>query len=504
MTDVVVGIDASTTACKVIAFDREGRALAEGRSAYPLQQVGSDGFEQDPKDWWRALGEASRSMARADEHQVVALCVTHQRETAVLVDHDGEPVARAVVWMDKRCAATVEAFDGDRERIAAITGKPVCTTPSAFKLRERLEAGAPPGVAGLREVHGFLVERLVGERVTATASAGPTGLVDLVTGAWDVPTIAAVLGEVACAWTWPALVSPGARLGGLTPGAAEHLGLASKTPVIAGAGDGQCAGLGAGIVAPGRAYLNLGTAVVSGVIATDYVHDPGFRTMLAPQPGHYVAETDLQGGTFTLTWLVETLLGGDETRRAALEAQAADLPAGADGLLLVPYLAGVMNPYWDDTATGLIAGLRGAHGPGHLYRAVLEGIALEQRFHLAAVVGATGIPLEEVVVMGGGSRSDLWCQVVADVLGVRVRRASTPDATALGAAMIASVGAGWFRDVAAAAEAMGGGLGATFTPRPVPASFYDRLYEEVYAGLYAAIAPRMQRLWRLRQTQGEP
>lgn len=497
MSEVVVGIDASTTACKVVAFDRAGRVRAEGRASYPLQRVGSDGFEQDPRDWWRALGEAARALDPS--HEVAAICVTHQRETAVLVDAKGEPVAPAVVWMDKRCAAAVEAFDGDRARIAAVTGKPVCTTPSAFKLRERLAAGTPPAVAGMREVHGYLVERLVGEAVTATASAGPTGLVDLVKGTWDHATIAAILGPVAQGWSWPTLHPPGARLGGLTASAAEHLGLPVGTPVIAGAGDGQCAGLGAGIVAPGRAYLNLGTAVVSGVIATDYVHDPGFRTMLAPEPGHYVAETDLQGGTFTLSWLVETLLGGDEKRRAELEREAAELPAGADGLLLVPYLAGVMNPYWDDAATGLLAGLRGAHGPAHLYRAVLEGIALEQRFHLASVVAATGVPLEEVVVMGGGSRSDLWCQLVADVLRVRVRRASTPDATALGAAMIGAVGAGWFSHMRAAAEAMAGQLGDTFTAREAHASFFDRLFDEVYAGLYAAVAPRMRRLWRLRR-----
>jgi len=498
MTELVVGIDASTTACKVIAFDRAGQAHAEGRAAYPLHRVGSDGFEQDPSDWWQALGEAARQLPSVVRAQVKAICVTHQRETAVLVDASGEPVAPAVVWMDKRCTSTVEDFDGDRERIAAITGKPVCTTPSAFKLRERLDAGAAENVAGMREVHGFLVERLVGAAVTATASAGPTGLVDLVVGAWDERTIAEIFGEAASAWTWPELHCPGASLGGLIRAAGRHLGLEVGTPVIAGAGDGQCAGLGAGLVAPGRAYLNLGTAIVSGVISTHYVHDSGFRTMLAPQPGHFIAETDLQGGTFTLTWLVETLLGGDEYRRAELETEAAAVPSGSDGLVLVPYLAGVMNPYWDDEATGLLAGLRGAHGPAHLYRAVLEGLVLEQRFHLAAVVAATGHALDEVVVMGGGSRSALWCQLVADILRLRVRRASTPDATALGAAMIAAVGAGWFDDVASAA-AMAGDLGETFEPREAQAAFYDRLYDEVYEGLYAAIAPRMQRLWRLRK-----
>ncbi|MEM1029336.1 MAG: FGGY-family carbohydrate kinase [Myxococcota bacterium] len=501
---VVLGVDSSTTGCKVLAFDREGAVAAEGRAPHRLDRVGTDGFEQDASAWWTAMRAACEA-ARVGDLSVEAVCLTHQRETAVFVDREGAPVGPAVVWMDKRSATRVAAFTGDRARFAAVTGKPVSTTPSVFKLSERLAAGAVAAahVDGVREVHGFLAERLVGAPVTSTASAGPMGLVDLQRGTWARDLAAEVLGPVAAAsWSWPRLVTPSTVMGPLTPAAAEALGLPAGIPVVAGAGDGQCAGLGAGITEPGRAYLNLGTAVVSGALSATYDHGLGYRTMVAAVPGHYLRETDLQGGTLTLTWLTETLLGG-AVSRTALEAEAAGIDPGAEGLVLVPYLAGVMNPYWDDTAAGVLVGLRPHHGPAHFYRAALEGIALEVRLHLEALVAA-GADLDEVVLMGGGSRSDLWCQILADVIGRPLVRAVTPEATALGAGLLAAVGAGWHPDVEAAVGAFGARRrrGRGFRPDARHAATYRDLYRGVYTGLYAAVAPHTRALWSLRQGGG--
>src|SRR5690606_27645689 len=186
----------------------------------------------------------------------------------------------------------------------------------------------------------------------------PMGLVAMEEGGWSETLIAAILG--ATRYRWPELAAPGARIGEVTAEAARETGLPAGLPVVAGAGDGQCAGLGAGITAPGRAYLNLGTAVVAGVLSPAYRTDRAYRTLYGavfPQGApSYFLETDLQGGTFTITWLVERLLGGDEARRADLERRAAALPAGAEGLVLVPYWNGVMNPLWDDRASGVVAG----------------------------------------------------------------------------------------------------------------------------------------------------
>lgn len=272
-------------------------------------------------------------------------------------------------------------------------------------------------------------------------------------------------------------------------------------PVVAGAGDGQCAGLGAGITAPGRAYLNLGTAIVSGVLSETYQIDSAFRTLYDATGRHYFLETDLQGGTFTVTWLIDRWLRrGVEPRPfeevlAELDEEAAALPVGADGLVVVPYWNGVMNPYWDDEATGLVLGLRGEHGPAHLFRAILEGIALEQRLHTSGVEAVSG-SIGSFVAMGGGSKSALWCQILADVLGRPVQRAGSTEATCLGAAILAAPVAELHADVDAATEAMTS-LGRVFAPGD-DTPRYDRLYRDVYRGLFEDVRERMHRLWHWR------
>lgn len=296
------------------------------------------------------------------------------------------------------------------------------------------------------------------------------------------------------------LVEVGTILGHVTADAAMASGLPEGLPVVAGAGDGQCAGLGAGLVGPERAYLNLGTAIVSGLVSSEWRCDRAFRTLCAAIPGHYLMETDLKGGTFILNWMVERLLGHGPTQvattLAALEVEAAALGPGADGLLLVPYWNGVMNPYWDDDATGMVLGWHGGHTAAHLYRAVLEGIALEQRLHTEGVERATGLVVEAFVVMGGGSRSDLWCQILADVTGKPIVRAGTAEATSLGAAVLATVAVGLHPDLATAVGSMCRDSEEPFLPK-THASYYDRLYHEVYVDLYGHVQEPMQRLMAL-------
>jgi sugar (pentulose or hexulose) kinase len=495
MADLVVGIDCSTTACKAIAWDAEGTAVAEGRGAIALDNPTPDAWQQDAEGWWRALGEACRQLAtHIDARRVAAACVTNQRETFVVTDDAGRPLHPALVWMDHRCHAQVERAVQSlgEEHLHRLSGKPPCTTPSLYKLMFLLEEQPALAAARVLDVHAFVAWRLTGRFATSLAAADPTGLVDMEARAWS-RELAALAGiDVA---QLPALVAPGDRLGVLTAGAAAHTALPAGVPLVAGAGDGQCAGLGAGIVAGGRAYLNLGTAIVSGVLSSDYRCDRAFRTLYGAAPGTFFLETDLHGGTFVVSWLFEKLLGRPLGDLEALAAEAARLPPGADGLVLLPYWGGVMNPYWDDAASGAVIGWRGSHGPAHLYRAILEGIALEQRLHLEGVEEAVG-RVDELVVMGGGSKSDLWCQILADVLERPIVRAGSSEATALGAGILAAVHGGLHPDVEAAARAMTR-LGQRFEPGPAR-PFYQRLYDEVYRGLYLALRGRMKRLWQLR------
>lgn len=499
-----IGIDSSTTACKVIAWDAAGAARSEGRAPIPLRASG-DAYEQDARDWWKAIERATvqalAPLSSAERASIRALAIANQRETFVVTDNAGAPRHRALVWMDHRCGREVtratEAFGA--EWLHRTTGKYPCTTPSFYKLLFLLDRLAPElnrRDIRIADVHGFLCWQLTGEFSTSRPAADPTGMIDLNSGEWSEPLLEFAGIERA---QLPALVEPGTVLGTLRPDRAAALGLPRGLPVVAGAGDGQAAGLGAGVRSNREAYLNLGTAVVSGVPSQRCQIDPAFRTLYGAAPGSYFLETDLQGGTFIVNWLLDTLLrtpAADRARRLGeLERAAEQLPPGAQGLVAVPYWNGVMNPYWNDRATGLLVGLRGTHGPEHVYRSIIEGIALEQRLHTEGVETATGVRIESMVVVGGGAASRLFCQIVASALGKPLDHAHTLEASALGAGILAARGAGAFATVEDAQAAMTRRVRA-FEPDEM-APRYEALYEQVYRPLYPGLATSLERLRKL-------
>lgn len=512
MTTLVIGIDSSTTACKAIAWDRRGHAVAEGRAAYPLLQPLPGWHEQDAETWWAGACQALRAcVGQVDARQIAAIGITHQRESFVPVTAAGRPLRNAILWSDERSRrqiAELEARYG-RDALHHLTGKPPNMTMALPKLLWLLEH-EPETVTQadkIVDVHAFLVHRLTGHFRCSLASADPMGLVDMAGRRWA----AALIRDLGLRLEqFAELAEPGTVLGQVMPAAAQVTGLPAGLPVVAGAGDGQCAGLGAGLsanaLAPGRAYLNLGTAVASGVVSADYRCDRAFRTLIAPIPGHYFAEHILRGGVFTIAWFVEQFAadlrgaanaaGQPQRAEEILEAAARQLPPGAAGLMLVPYWNNVMNPYWDPAATGVVIGWTGSHGRAHFYRAILEGIAFEQRLVGDAMMAALGAPFAEYVAMGGGSRSDLWCQIMADVTGVPVVRSTSAEATCLGAGILAAAAAGWYADVRAAAAAMTGVAGR-FTPQPARQAIYDRLYREVYRDLFPTVQPAVDRLTAL-------
>jgi xylulokinase len=504
--DLVLGVDASTTAVKALLVDRRGAVLAEGRAPVPLESPGPEAWEQDAETWWTALVEAVRGAVRGGAGpRVGALSIACQRETFVACDAAGTPLAPAITWMDSRARPEVAEVkrEADEAHIHALSGKPACVTPSLYKIRFLLGRARPDlDAPTLFDVHGFLVKRLTGESATSLAAADPLGLVDMTSHTWS-PELCRL--ARADRDKLPALVPPGARIAPLRAEVAASLGLSPEAFVVAGAGDGQAAGLGAGLVGSEPvAYMNLGTALVSGLVGRSYAIDRAFRTLYGPVPGTYFYETDLKGGTFTLDWLVDrltrsddaALVGGEDRARrlADLEARAEALPPGSSGLVTVPYLLGVMNPIWDDDAAGVLLGLRGDHGPAHLYRSIVEGLAFEARHHLEGVARATR-SIEEIVVMGGASRSDLVVSIFADVLGVPFVRAGTSEATGLGAAILAGAALGWHGSIAGAARAMSS-RGGSIRPSPRRET-YDRLYREVYDGLFASVRARMTRLAEL-------
>ena len=495
--DLVIGVDCSTTATKAVVWDANGREVAEGRATFDLSTPKPDWGEQSAEDWWRstksALGRAAQAV---DTRRVGAICITHQRETFVCLDEDDHPIRPAMLWLDSRAREQVDRH-GSGE-VHRITGKPPNPLPGFYKmlwLREH-EPGVLDRAAKVVDVHAFLVHRMTGHWRTSWAAADPMGLVDMESFDWSDELLGLVgLGRGQMC----GLYAPGDVIGELTGEAAREIGLPAGLPVVGGVGDGQSAGLGANITKPGRAYLNLGTAIASGTYSEVYSYGDEYRTLSGAIPRTYTLETLLPAGTYTVSWFVERFAGIDAealglgiSAERILETAAARLDPGSGGLLAVPYWNNALMPYWDLNARGVIIGLTGAHGKAHVYRAILEGIAFEQRLMTDGAEKGLEEPVEHLIALGGGSRSPLWCQIIADVMRRPVSVVQEAESTCLGAGMLAAAACGMHGSIEEAAEAMSG-TRARFEPDEERADRYARLYG-VYREIYPSLRPLFPKL----------
>jgi xylulokinase len=343
------------------------------------------------------------------------------------------------------------------ERLHRETGKYPNLTPVLYRLNwlRREEPATLDAAAKILDVHGYLTGRLTGAPTASWTSADPFGVFDLREKRWSAP-ILDWLGLTPDRFA--RLVAPGAHVGDVTAAAAAQTGLAEGTPIFAGGGDGQCAGVGVNGARKGVVCLNLGTAIITAAWAAEPRINAYWRTMTSPTGEGYFLEGCQRAGTYLVDWFVDGFAGGrDAPDRAALfaklEAMAAEIPIGAEGALVCPYLTGCMDPHWDADARASISGLGPHHGLGHLYRAVLEALTLE----IARCVDAMreqGLAPERIVAVGGGAASALWRRMLADATGLPLAVSTSLEASSAGAAMAAAAGAGWYGSIAEAAAGM--------------------------------------------------
>jgi len=487
--DLVIGIDSSTSATKAIAWDRSGHAVAEGRKAIGLANPQPGYFEQNPDEWWDSTAAALRGITdQVGAGRIAAVAISNQRETFSAFTEDGTAIRPGMTWLDERARPQVVRFGKSfgAERVHAISGKPLDVLPCLYRIiwMAEQEPEIFARTARFAEVHGYLTHRLTGQWRTSTASADPTGLLDMARNVWSAEILDAA---GIAAEKLPQLARPGAPMGEVTSKAAAFTGLSAGTPVIAGGGDGQCAGTGAGVTSPGSAYINLGTAVVSGSYGLNYAYDRAFRTEKAVCDDGYIYEQCVRTGTFLVDWMAREMFGIDAAAQRnvfkALEAEAAGCPIGAGGVVVLPYWLGCMTPYWDPYARGVIAGLSGSTRRGAIYRALLEGIALEVAAQAEKIAAATGGEIGQFSAIGGGSDSDLWLQILADTSGRPVSRSTAREASSLGAAIAAAKGAGWYGTIAEATAAMTKPPARTFQPASANVARYAEL-RAIHADLW--------------------
>lgn len=505
MRDLVLGIDCSTTGAKAVAWDRDGKAAGEGRASLGQFRPQPLYSEQRAEDWWAAAAEALASLKQlVAMDRVAGVCITHQRESFVPVDVQNRALRNAMLWDDARSQAQLDEL-GRRfghDELHRRTGRGPSVGQAFPKLLWLVQHEPQVAEAAHKfmDVHGFLVQRLTGKFTTSLASADSFGITDVERAAWAVDLIAGIglRPDQFCE-----TVEPGEVIGAVTAEAAQATGLQVGIPVVAGLGDGQAACLGAGVTSLDRAYLNLGTAVTGGPIDRRYITTPSCRTVFGGAPRTFLLESVLRGGLASMTWFMRNF-GDSFDERADFgryEAAAREIGPGSSGLVIVPYWNNVMNPYWDPAASGIAVGWNYGHRREHLFRAIEEGIAYEFRLAMEGIQAASGERIGEYVILGGGSNSDLWCQIMADVLGAAVTRAHTVEATNLGAGILCAYGVGWYSSVEDAAATMTA-LGRGFKPDDHGRELHDRIFGEVYRPLFPALQPQLQRLSRLRTGAG--
>lgn len=456
----VIAIDQGTTGSTVLVLDEQlavrGRGYQEFRQIYPTPGW----VEHDPEDIWRSVQAAlHQALAGIAVDSIAAIGITNQRETAVLWDRKtGAPVHNAIVWQDRRtadhCAALKAA--GHEARVQALTGLTIDPYFSGTKVGwmlaqvDGLAARARSGALAFGTVDAFLIARLTGGAVHATdvTNASRTLVFDIHQLAWSDELLEllgiprAILPEVV----------PSSGTVGTTRGVP---GLPDGIPIAGIAGDQQAALFGQACFAPGDAKCTYGTGafILMNTGPRPVASRAGLLTTVAWQLASGELRYALEGSAFIAGAAVQWLRDGLQffSSAAEIEALAASVP-DAGGVVVVPAFAGLGAPHWRPDARGSISGLTRGTTRAHIARATLEGIALQNVDVLRAMERDAGHPLTTLKVDGGASANDLLMQFQSDVLGVEIARPALVETTALGAAFLAGLGTGVWRDQAQVAE----------------------------------------------------
>jgi xylulokinase len=484
---LVLGLDVSTTATKAVLLDGEGEVRAVGASGYGYQTPRPLWSEQDPALWWdatiAAIHEAlERAGARGDDVEAVGL--TGQMHGLVALDANDQVLRPAILWNDQRTAAECDLIRElvGRELLIAITGNDALTGFTAPKLLwvKRNEPEIWSRIAQVLLPKDLVRLRLTGEHAVDKADGAGTILFDLAERDWS-PEILDALG-IDRAWLPQTFEGPQVT-GAITEEAAEVTGLRAGTPVVAGGGDQAAAAVGLGSVRAGVSSLSLGTSGVVFTTTEGPTVEPEGRlhAFCHSVPGRWHLMGVMLSAAGSLRWYRDAL--APEVSFDELVDEAASAPPGSDGLLFLPYLTGERTPHPDPLARGAFVGLTVNHGRAHLTRAVLEGVAFGLRDSLELMRAAGVAPPSEIRATGGGIKSALWRQILADVLEATIVTTSTAEGAAQGAAILAAVGASWFPTVDEACDTLVRIVGAT---EPPEATGYVDAYER-YQELYPAL-----------------
>jgi len=491
-----LGLDIGTSGVKAILVDEKGRVRSASTAPLPLSTPRPGWAEQHPGDWWAATLKATRAalrLSKAPASKVACVGLSGQMHSSVFLDAKGQVIRPALLWCDGRTTEQCREITAKvgEDNLRAWACNPALegfTLPKVLWLRQH-EPRAFARLAKVVLAKDYIRYRLTGELASEPSDASATLMYDTAQQRWSAPLLEAVgLDESLL----PDVGGSSEVLGRVTATSAKAAGLLEGTPVVGGGADNACGAAGVGLVTPGEAVASWGTSgTVLAPMAEPKV-DPGMRAHtfchVAPRTWYVMGVMLTAGGAFA--WH-RTELCRDLSRKKdandLLNAEAARIPIGADGLSFLPYLQGERTPHRDASARGAFVGLTLAHSRAHLTRAVLEGICFGMRDSVS-IIRSLVPSLSSLLLTGGGARSLFIRKLQSEVYGLPVVTVNREEGPAYGAALLAAVGAGAFPDLAAACR-------ATLKRRPPyrPKASVHAAYDEPYRrfqALYPALKGR--------------
>ena len=506
--DYLLGIDIGTSGTKSVLFDTGGNAAAACTVEYPLYQPQNGWAEQAPEDWWNAVRESVRGVlakSGADPRAVRGVGLSGQMHGLVMLDAAGNVLRRSIIWCDGRTGAECDEITEKvgKERLIAVTANPALTGFTAGKILW-VKKHEPEIYRQCRHIllpKDYIRYKLTGVFATEVSDASGMNLLDVPGRCWSGEILNALdidpdlLGKM--------YESPDVT-GTVTAAASAETGLAPGIPVVGGAGDNAAAAVGTGVVAAGKAFTTLGTSGVIFAHSDSVTIDPQGRvhTFCAAAPGAWTVMSCTLAAGLSLQWLRNNLCTAEvEAAKVQgvdpyylMDRAAETSPIGANKLIYLPYLMGERSPLLDPEARGAFVGLSAIHTRADLIRAVLEGVVFAQRQCLD-VFREMGVPVGEMLACGGGGTSPLWRQMLSDVYRCPVKTVCNKEGPALGAAILAGVGAGIWPTVAEGCAAL---IRENPAQEPVPgnSAAYEPFYQ-IYRGLYPALRDSYHALARL-------
>ncbi len=504
----LIGIDLGTSATKTVLFDEDGNVIASASKEYPMYQPQNGWAEQKPEDWKDAALETITKVVKESgvvSEDIKGLGISGQMHGLVMLDEDNKVIRPSIIWCDQRTAKECEEMTQKvgAERMIEITANPALTGFTASKILW-VRNHEPENYAKCRHIllpKDYVRLILTGEYATEVSDASGMQLLDVPNRCWSDEVLEKL--EIDKALLAKVYESPEVT-GTILPEIAEMTGLSEKTVVVGGAGDNAAAAVGTGVVKDGKAFTTIGTSGVVFAHSKNVTIDPKGRvhTFCCAVPGCWHVMGVTQGAGLSLQWFRNNFCQ-DYMKKAEEEGCDAydyinqdveSVPLGANRLIYLPYLMGERTPHLDPDCRGVFFGLSAIHTRKDMLRAVMEGVSYSMK-DCNDILREMGVTVDDMMACGGGGKSAVWRQMLADMYGCTVKTVAAKEGPALGVAILAGVGAGIYESVEAACEKM---IHTDKSCEPIPGNTeqYEK-YHGIYKNLYGCLKEQYKELAKL-------